>query len=166
MMLYLAYLGESKKLNIDNDILKLFIVRRPVGKIPDGFMHVPQLSPSVNLFEKTQLWKNRQFNKTEREFLNNKGVLDDEDAWWYLYEVDFRKEIKERPDMVKEIARLKERLKNKEDVYVFCYCKDGERCHRWLVGDEIRQSGYEVDFGKREIPKEPEKESVQLSLFD
>lgn len=166
-MLKLAYLGESKNLNIEKNILKLLIVRRPVGKIPKGFIHVPQLSPSNNLFEKTQNWKAKKFNKEELEILKLKDVFSvDENSWWYLYEDAFMLELQNRKDMIKAVKRLKERLLKGEDIYLFCYCKDVCSCHRGLIGKYIEKDGFEVDYRRIEKSKENIETERQLSLFN
>lgn len=165
-MLKLAYLGEAKKLDLNPDILKLLIVRRPVGRIPNGFIHVPQLSPSNELFEKTQLWKANKFKEEEREILKSKDISPlSEDAWWIFYEKEFNRELRSRKDMVEAINTLQERLKEGKSIYLFCYCKDVHSCHRGLVGAYLKSLGIEVDF--REIEEEIVTEkNKQISIFD
>lgn len=82
-MLHLAYLGEARKIDIPDNSLKLLIVRKPVTKIPKGFIHVPQLSPSEKLFKKTMgNWKNGIFSKKELYFLESKNISSkNPDAW-------------------------------------------------------------------------------------
>lgn len=156
-MLYLAYLGEAKKINFKYSDKKLLIVRKPMGTIPHGFIHVPQLSPSLELFNKTQLWKQNQFTEKEKEFLNNRGIdFEGENAWWTIYNDYFLKEIQNRPDMVKEIEKRKQMMDNGNDIYMFCYCKDVDHCHRKLIGEAIEKDGYKVDFGKTPLPIQTE----------
>lgn len=163
-MLYLAYLGESRSMEFKENSKKLLIVRKPQGKIPDGFIHVPQLSPSLKLFSKTQLWKKNQFSDKEKMFLEDKEVSwEDSDAWWTLYEGLFMEETKTRPDMVRAIERLKQCLKEGQDIYLFCYCKDVNRCHRTLIGSIIEEAGYEVGFRDKTSKS---IENSQISLFD
>lgn len=166
-MLYLAYLGESKQLNIGTDAMKLLIVRKPVSGIPQGFIHVPQLSPSLSLFEQAQIWKKEITRKTDVEYIEsiNKSIHDT-DSWWFLYEKEFNKEMRERPDMVRAIQRLIEQLNQDKDIYVFCYCKNVCRCHRGLLGIYIQTLGLIVDFREKVIQIEEKSSNTQLSLFD
>lgn len=166
-MLYLAYLGESKQLNINTEALKLLIVRKPVSGIPKGFIHVPQLSPSLPLFEQAQKWKKEITRKADIEYLKSiKKSVYEGDSWWFLYEREFKKEMKERPDMVRAIQRLIEQLNQGKDIYVFCYCKNVCRCHRGLLGKYIRDLGLLVDFRVKVIEVEEKSPITQLSLFD
>jgi hypothetical protein len=165
-MLYLAYLGEAKKLSFNEMDLKLLIVRKPVSGIPEGFIHVPQLSPSLTLFDKAPRWKKGMFQEKEEAYLRSIGITENTlDAWWFLYEKEFKRELEERPDMVRAIERLGKRLEQGEEIYVFCYCKNLCRCHRRLVGEHMQEKGYEVNFRKPQINIKPTPVE-QLSLFD
>ncbi|MFF2532212.1 DUF488 family protein [Brevibacillus sp. NPDC058079] len=146
-MLILSYLGEAKQFDLTVGV-NLLAVRNPPTekgriKIPPNFIHVPQLSPSRELFIDTQTWK-EEFDKKE--------------AWWHLYEARFLKELHERKDMVRALSRLDQRLRAGELIRLFCYCKDVCYCHRSFVGRDMEGRGHSVDF--RRIPK-----SEQLSLF-
>ena len=166
-MLKLAYLGEAKKLNLPSNTLRFLIVRKPVSGIPVGFIHVPQLSPSLPLFEQTQVWKKGMFTESEKIRLTELGVsTEDPFAYWTLYEESFNQEMVNRPDMVRALQRLGERLNNGEEIYAFCYCKDVCRCHRGLIGRFMEENGFQVDYRKSAV-KEKEKVVLnQLSLFD
>lgn len=166
-MLYLAYLGESKQLKLEENILKLLIVRKPVSGIPAGFVHVPQLSPSLPLFDQAQSWKKQITRPQDIDYLRSiQKNENDSDAWWFLYANGFKKEMQSRPDMVRAIERLMEQLKQGKDIYVFCYCKDVCRCHRGLLGEGIEAKGFSVDFRKREVLDNKSSSVQQLSLFD
>lgn len=156
-------MGESKKLEIPENTLKLFIVRKPVNGIPKGFIHTPQLSPSLELFEKTQeKFKKNIFNKEEIEYLYSINKLNEEKSWWYLYERAFKKELNERPDMVKAVSKLKKLLTENKEIYLFCYCKDVQYCHRRIVGEFLEEQGFVVNYRF----KEKESDSTeQLELF-
>jgi hypothetical protein len=165
-MLHLAYLGEAKKLHLDDKVMKLLIVRKPVSGIPEGFIHVPQLSPSLTLFDRAQRWKKGVFHEKELDYLYSIGITENTpDAWWFLYEKEFKRELKERPDMVRAIERLGKRLEQGAEIYAFCYCKNICRCHRRLVGEHMQERGYEVNFRKPPINITPSPVE-QLSLFD
>lgn len=164
-MLYLSYLGEAKKIEFKETDKKLLAVRKPVSGIPKGFIHVPQLSPSLPLFEQTQIWKRGIFKEVDKAFLKSIGQsIEDPTAWWFLYEQAFNKELVARPDMVRAIKRLSIRLTEGEEIYVFCYCKNVCRCHRGLIGTYMKEKGFDVDFRiKKEVK---EKTTEQLSLFE
>lgn len=61
-MLILCYLGEATKFELTEGI-NLLAVRNPPERIPDHFIHVPQLSPSRELFRDTQVWKAKYSKK-------------------------------------------------------------------------------------------------------
>jgi uncharacterized protein YeaO (DUF488 family) len=140
-LLILSYLGEAKKFELENG-LNLLVVRNPpidengLIKIPPYFVHVPQLSPSKQLFNDTQSWKKESSEKIE---------------WWHLYEKRFLREMNERLDMVRALDRLDTCLKQDELVRLFCYCKDVCYCHRRFVGTEMQNRGHVVDFRRIEI---------------
>lgn len=145
-MLYLGYLGEAKKIDIKDDALKLLIVRRPPKVIPKGFIHTPHLSPSVDLFKATQRWKKGDFTPKEQHWLKKQNIEIDENAWWELYRVKFNYELENRPDMKKALNRVEELLREGKDIFLFCFCKDTNKCHRLLVGKHIERKGYEVNY--------------------
>jgi len=162
-MIYLAYLGEAKKLEHGNNSKKYFIVRRPVSGIPKGFIHLPHLSPSAELLENAQRWKRKEFNDEERLKLLKKYIdIESDDAWWVLYEPIFRKELEIRKDVRKGIEIIRKDIQDRRDVYLFCYCKDVDRCHRVLVGEYLEQMGFEVDFRREKIEEE---NFCQLNMF-
>lgn len=141
-MLTLCYLGETNKFNLETG-LNLLAVRKPPQVIPSYFVHVPQLSPSKELFFQTQEWKRKYENKA---------------LWWDWYVEIFSKEMKERKDLVRALIRLEQVLQEGKEVRLFCYCKEVQFCHRSLIGKEMVKRGFEVDFRS-------EKRIEQLSLF-
>lgn len=148
-MLHLSYLGEAAKLDISEEALKLLIVRVPPEKIPNGFIHVPQLSPSPHLFKTVRRWKGEDFTINETAWLGENNLIkkyEGKDLWWFLYKRKFNEELKQRPDMKKALERLILLLNQNKEVYLFCYCKDVDRCHRGLVGGYVEDKGYKVDF--------------------
>ena len=146
-MLHLAYLGEAKKLHIKDDALKLFIVRKPTKIIPQGFIHTPQLSPSIELFNAAMRWKKGDFSPKEESWIRKQNFNKDRDnLWWELYKIKFNIEINKRVDMRKALNRLEEVLKEGKEVYLFCFCKDTCKCHRILIGKYIEERGYKVNY--------------------
>lgn len=141
-MLILSYLGEAGKFDLTEGV-NLLGVRNPPDKIPENFVHVPQLSPSKELFSDTQVWKNRCSKKEE---------------WWGFYEERFVQEMNKRNDLVRSLNRLDRLLQEGKLIRFFCYCKHVCFCHRSLIGKEMIVRGHEVDFRPVELVE-------QLSLF-
>lgn len=166
-MIYLSYLGESKNINYKHDDKRYLIVRRPVGNIPRGFIHLPQLSPSLDLFEKAQKWKTNTFTDLEMETLRKIESNTDEDSWWLLYEPIFMEELAKRKEVKEAINILKQDVNDKLNVYLFCYCKDLHKCHRYLVGKYLKELGLEIDFGSSSsAQKSVNNNENQLSFFN
>lgn len=145
ILIKLSYLGNHHEFNLEEG-LNLLIVRKPPKKIPKHFIHVPQLSPSLELFNQAQIWK-KEYEKIE--------------DWFPLYEERFIKEIQERDDMVRALRKLEKRIQEGCEIRLFCFCKNEQFCHRRLIGEELIKRGYEVDWCRK--PVEPVLE--QLSLF-
>ncbi len=140
--LHLTYLSNLRKLDLKNEIV-LFIVRKNLGIENQDLIHVPELSPSLELFEKVKRWKKEDFRENEFNFLKKTGEYPD---WWPLYEIAFEKEIRERKDMKKYLKAVEKRLKEGKDVYLVCFCKSVEKCHRGILGKYFAEKGYEVIF--------------------
>lgn len=166
-MLHLAYLGEAKKIDHLDQLKKYLIVRKPVHGIPRGFIHVPELSPSLSLFEQAQLWKQNIFTKEELEKLPNQIASSKKEVWWSLYVDRFKKELVERSDMVLALRNLSKELSAGEDVWLFCYCKDVHYCHRGLIGEYGKTLGWMVDFRETtSLPLEKNTDGHQLDLLE
>lgn len=160
-MVNLGYLGESRKIEFKEEDIKLFIVRRPVNGIPLGFIHIPDLSPSTDLFRDTKRWKNGEYTKSEEKYLHSLNVDISSSSWWYLYEPRFKEEL--MSDKVEAIFdRIKEVSRDK-NIWIFCYCKDLERCHRFIVGKELSKRGINVNFREMLCEKE---DFNQVTFFD
>lgn len=141
--------------------IKFLIVRKPVGKIPEGFIHMPMLSPSLELFNKAHMWKRSKFSKEEELKLRRIGVdIEDTDAWWHLYEPEFINELGAREDVKRALDIISMELKKENDIYLFCYCKELDTCHRVLVGKYLEGKGFSVNYRK------PKEKSLQLNIFD
>ena len=74
----------------------------------------------------------------------------------------FTKELEIRKDVRKGIETIKKDIEDGKKVYLFCYCKKLERCHRVLVGEYLEQMGLEVDFRREKI----EEDFFQLNMFE
>lgn len=145
-ILYTYSKDEFKKLKVKNDAIKLFIVRKAIT-LPEGFTHIPQLSPSPELFNDYRRWRTGDYTEKEIAFFKEKGTWEYKDyasfIWWDLYEPRFLKEI---PAMERYIQRICQRLDEGKDVYICCYCEELQFCHRRLVGEEVQKRGYVVEF--------------------
>ena len=125
-MVTTSSLSEIKHLNLDDYDVKLFIVRYP-GKVMDslgklGFVHLPQLSPSKALFDRTQIEK-----KTNPE------------EWYFNYEQGF---LGEMAAMKPYMDRIKQHLNEGKNVLLVCCCSSVSICHRNIIGNILAILGY------------------------
>ena len=125
--------------------LKLFIVRSP-GKIDYekyGMVHVPELSPSPELFKKYKArWSKGIFTKIEQQRLKELGP---DSTWWDLYIPEFLNEMTGADAQV-NIKRMIELLDEGTNILLVCFCADSLNCHRGLIGDHFNNMGYEVRY--------------------
>lgn len=164
-MIYLAYLGESRGMEFSEDSKKYLIVRKPMGQVPKGFIFFPHLSPSSDLLENAQRWKAGNINRDEELFCLKSGISPrNSDAWWTLYEPLFLEELKTRKD-IKEGLKIMKKESMNNDIYLFCYCKELERCHRVLIGEFLMENGLEVDFREVEEVEEETNKVSQICMF-
>ena len=104
---------------------KYFIVLHP-GKVKlKGFVHMPELAPSQDLWAWTMMHKN-------------------EEGWFSIYTKKFCNDMKNRPGLRDAIDRLEKKARD-NDVLVVCFCPDVNVCHRGLIADELARRGVIVD---------------------
>ncbi len=103
----------------DADI-KLLITRVP-KQLGRGWLHIPELASSPNLFFRAQKWK--------------KGLWPQK---WPEYESDFLKEMT-MPVPDKYLDRLALRIREGKKIALACFCVDENHCHRSLVKQLIQQ---------------------------
>jgi hypothetical protein len=130
---------------------RLFIVRKPTKSSEHAvekyrLQHVPQLSPSAQLFSRYYKWKDGNFTEEEKNFLLMNGHFGKSDSWWYLYTSEFIKEMQNRSDLIKCMKRTLELLNNGVNVLMVCFCPNPMRCHRGIIGAIVQQRGYTVEF--------------------
>lgn len=124
---------------------KLLIVRS-VGKAQGlidhhGFVHVPQLSPSGQLFNTYYTkWNKGIFTHEEIDIMSNGNTH----SWWDLYAPKFMEEMETRSDFQACINRTMVLLDQGVNVLMVCFCPEYYRCHRGLVGYYLSKKGYEV----------------------
>lgn len=122
------------------DIL-LHITRYTKKGVHVGFLHVPQLAPSQSLFSKTNnVWKKFKMSQDDAKYLRNIKSND----WFDLYKRDYLYQIKNDKEMQRYIARVMQRLDEGKNIMMVCYCEDYHRCHRSILGEYIREKGYNV----------------------
>ena len=133
--------------SLDSFYTKLFIVRS-LGKRSSfldewDFIHVPQLSPSSELFGKyNNQWKKGIFTRQEKEVMAKSMT----NSWWDLYVPDFIQEMNGRRDIQVCLKKIMRYLDNGKSVMLTCFCNDFNRCHRGLLGYYLQSKGYEVRF--------------------
>lgn len=141
--IYLDYLSNLKSVEKKDNAVFLFIVRSDLNIKSDRIIHYPNLSPSLELFYKTRRWKRGEFRENEINYLKKTGEWPD---WWPLYEKLFEEEISQREDMIEGISYVENLIKEGKDVYLICFCKQTERCHRGILGKMFANKKYTVKF--------------------
>ena len=103
------------------------------------FIHVPQLAPSNELFNKTMYkWKKLKFTKKEREIIKSGKT----GTWLDLYVPEFNSEMNTREDFIKCYNKIKEHLNNGKNIIAVCYCEDKDKCHRKIISDRLKSEGF------------------------
>lgn len=128
-------------LSSDNEFdIKLHITRHVNKGILKDFIHVPQLAPSNELFNKTMYkWKKLKFTNEELEIMKSGKT----GTWLDLYIPEFNKEMDNREDFIKCFNRIKEHLNNRKNIIAVCYCEDKDRCHRKIISDRLISEGFD-----------------------
>lgn len=123
----------------DNFDIKLHITRHKNKGLLKDFIHVPQLAPSNELFNKTMYkWKKLKFTNKEKEIIKSGET----GTWLDLYIPEFNNEMENREDFIKCYNRLKEHLSNGKNIVAVCYCSDKDKCHRKLISNKLESEGY------------------------
>lgn len=139
-ILFASY-NSIDEINLSKYNIKIQIVRCTSKGVKSGFIHVPHLSPSENLFKKTMYsWKKLKFSKEELCKMRQGKT----GTWFDLYEEKFIKETKIRKDFKMGYNRLKYYLNNGVNIIAICYCDDKNKCHRSILASMLKKEGYEV----------------------
>lgn len=101
--------------------IKLQVTRSNKNILP-GWIHVPQLSPSWQLFNKVMDWK--------MQLIWNKK--------WDEYKELFLKEMA-RLEPQRYLKHMALRIKEGKTIALACYCPDNEYCHRSLVKEIVER---------------------------
>ena len=113
-MLILCRVGEDVQANI-----KLQITRSRKG-LREGWIWVPQLAPSEELFRDYLRWRER-------------GKWP---ARWPEYRERFLEEMRETVPR-RYLERIRQRLAEGKSVALACFCRDERYCHRRLVAELV-----------------------------
>ena len=121
-MVYTTYLSKMK--DIPKGATKFLVTRLlPKGFDKDsygGLIYAPELSPSEQLLFQYKY---------------------DED--WNRFRLKFVREMKNRKSTQETLSRIGNMLENNEDIYLICYEKEHEVCHRTLLAQELGKRGFE-----------------------
>lgn len=129
----------------DNYTKRLFIVRNPmkINASNYGMIHVPELSPSPELYKKyITRWKYNSFTNEEQLKLDRLGLGA---TWWSLYYEEFIEQM-DKEEMQINLNRIIELLEQGTDILLICFCGDLEHCHRKILGQYFASLGYRVNF--------------------
>lgn len=119
---YLYSFWELSNINAD---VRLFVVRQRPRTLPSGWIWVPQMAPSEELFCQYRAWVRA-------------GQWP---AKWPVYEQRFKAEM---PAMRRYLDRVEEHLRAGRAVALACYCQDPAYCHRRIFGEYFQAKGYPV----------------------
>lgn len=109
---------------------EIWAVVRSLKNKADYMKHVPELSPSWNLF-KTYLNLKEAGNWNENTFRT-------------IYRPQFMDEMKST-EAQKMLIELKHAGETK-NVCIFCFCSDVNLCHRKLIGEILEYNGVPVRY--------------------
>lgn len=104
--------------NIKGDYDEVWAVTRSSKRLPDGARHVPELSPSWELFNKFRKWK-------------EDGTWDAE-TFQEKYAPQFLAEM-ESPAARAKLDELVSKSQAGKRICIFCFCADEALCHRSLL---------------------------------
>lgn len=108
------------------------IVRSYKNPLP-GVKHVPQLSPSWDLFK----W----FRQMNDEKLWKKSMFDDEYVPRFISEMN-------RHEPLVLLNELKKKSESGKNIALICFCYDESQCHRSVIGGILKGVGCEVSCEK------------------
>lgn len=115
-------------------------LERTHSSILNDAMHVPDLSPSCNLFWSYLGWK--------KQGCWNQETFDN------VYKPAFINEIKNNETAKEWLNRLEQYDKAGENIALLCFCVDENLCHRIIIGEMLKQRGCNVMFDCDTITEE------------
>lgn len=96
--------------------------------------HVPDLSPSRNLFWSYLGWK--------KQDCWNQETFDN------VYKPVFLDEIKNNPAAGEWLDKIEQLDKAGKNIALLCFCADENLCHRVIIGEILQQRGCNVVFDR------------------
>lgn len=114
----MIFIGSFKDISSNYD--EIWLIVRSLKQIPQintNVFHVPQLSPSPELFKSYLSWRNQG--------------LWSKDTFEKYYKPRFLQEMK-KVEAQTYLNLLIEKAKTK-DILLVCYCQDESMCHRSLI---------------------------------
>lgn len=94
--------------------------------------HVPDLSPSKQLFFQYLNWK--RTNEWNHKVFDN------------YYKPAFLDELRNNANAKNWLTRIKTESDAGEKIALLCFCEDETLCHRFIIGKILRDNGCEVIF--------------------
>lgn len=127
-MLYTGSIRDINKTKYD----EIWVIVRSLGNVPtgDNVYHVPQLSPSYDLFYdyrnwvKQGVWCKKQFDE--------------------VYKPRFLEEMKS--DTAQQYLNLLRESCKTKDILICCFCNDESMCHRSIVKELVEGMNFERLF--------------------
>lgn len=110
---------------------EIWAIVRSLKNKPAWSMHVPELSPSWDLFKKYLALKEAG-NWNSQTFHT-------------IYEPQFYEEMKQ-PQAQKALLKLRELDRQGKNICIWCFCTDVNLCHRSLVGKILKINNVSVQM--------------------
>lgn len=136
----MIYIGSIGNPNIGHSDVadEVWAIVRSDKRVPSWMKHVPELSPSWELFKQYLTWRDcGHWNKDtfEREYVPR-----------------FLDEFKNGDsDLLCTLAYLKELDQSGKNIWLVCFCADETMCHRSIVAGILQGLGFNVagnDYSK------------------
>lgn len=116
--------------DIDTSRAENWMIVRAPGEIPENARHVPELSPSPELFQKyRQAFHAGEF---DRRFFDE------------VYVPQFLQELTKSQPALALLDNLKEESE-KKDFSLCCFCEDESLCHRCIIGGILLGIGAAIE---------------------
>lgn len=122
--------GDDRIAHVKHKYLIVRSAKNAESLYAKGWVQVPQLSPSSNLF----------YSYLD---LKKKGLWN-QDAFDTIYTPNFLNQMKTDNIMRDALNRVLALLRNGEDVVFACYCPEYNLCHRSILGSAYKQRNYNV----------------------
>jgi uncharacterized protein YeaO (DUF488 family) len=126
-MIWIKNIREVKKGEYD----EVWAIVRSFKNPSDWMIHVPELSPSYNLFLKyLDLKNNGSWNQQ---------------AFDTIYTPQFLKEMNE-PIAKAKLAELIQKDKEGKNIALVCFCPNPKTCHRSLIANILKEANVNINI--------------------